>query len=49
MTLSQMDTTFINAMVRAMYDEERRQIGTSALMTDAEMLDFYMAYMAYHH
>lgn len=43
--LSQLNTIFIMEMVFAMYAWEAKQILAPSLVTEAESLDFYNAYM----
>lgn len=45
MKLSELSTGFLFQMVQGMYKFECSQTHTSELMTDKEMMDFYMAYM----
>ena len=45
MKLSQLNTYFMLAMVGAMYKEEAGQLTIPDLFTDADMQDFYFAYM----
>jgi hypothetical protein len=43
--IATLSTSFIYAMVQAMYAEERSQINNPALLTEPELMDFYAAYM----
>lgn len=45
MKLDQLDTRFINAMARAMYDFEAGLHAMPDLLNDAEVLDFFMSYL----
>jgi hypothetical protein len=45
MKWSALSTHFIQAMVHAAYREDRNQVNNPDLMSGAELLDFYYAYM----